>query len=57
MTNEDRLCKFETADLNTCSSEWQEYKRLFEIHQDANGLYGAERRQKRRATAEVYWPA
>ena len=43
---EDRLCKFEPADINACGSEWQEYKRLFEIHLDAKGLYGAEGRQK-----------
>ena len=40
------LCKFEPADINACGSEWQEYKRLFEIHLDAKGLYGAEGRQK-----------
>ena len=43
---EDRLCKFEPVDINACGSEWQEYKRLFEIHLDAKGLYGAEGRQK-----------
>ena len=43
---EDRLCKFEPADINACGSERQEYKRLFEIHLDAKGLYGAEGRQK-----------
>ena len=46
MTNEDKLCNFEPADFNACSSEWQGYKRLFEIHLDANGLYGADERQK-----------
>ena len=46
MTNEDKLCNFEPADFNACSSEWQGYKRLFEIHLDANGLYGADGRQK-----------
>ena len=33
-------------DFNTCNCEWQEYKRLFEIDLDANGLYGAGGRQK-----------
>ena len=46
MANEDRLCKFEPANINACGSEWQEYKRWFEIHLDAKGLYGAEGRQK-----------
>ena len=46
MTNEDKLCNFEPADFNACSSEWQGYKRLFEIHLGANGLYGADGRQK-----------
>ena len=46
MPNEDTLCNFEPADFNACGSEWQKYKRLFEIHLDANGLYGADGREK-----------
>ena len=47
MTNENRLCNFEPANINACGSEWQEYKRLvFEIHLDAKELYGADGRQK-----------
>ena len=46
MTNEDKLYNFEPADFNACGSECQEYKRLFEIHLDAKGRYGAEGRQK-----------
>ena len=46
MTNEDTLCNFEPADFNACGSEWHEYKRLFEIHLDANGRYGVDGREK-----------
>ena len=46
MTKEDTLCNFEPADFNTCNSEWHEYKRLFEIHLDASGLYGVDGREK-----------
>ena len=46
MTNEDTLCNFEPADFNACGSEWHEYKRLFETHLDANGLYGVDGREK-----------
>ena len=45
MTNEDTLCNFEPADFNACGSEWHEYKRLFETHLDANGLYGVDGRE------------
>ena len=46
MTNEDTLCNFEPADFNACGSEWHEYKRLFEIHLDANGRHGVDGREK-----------
>ena len=46
MTNEDTLCNFEPADFNACGSELHEYKRLFEIHLDANGRYGVDGREK-----------
>ena len=69
MTNEDTLCNFEPADFNACGSEWHEYKRLFEIHLDANGWYGVDGREKVRQllkcmgqhSTEIYnsftWPA
>ena len=46
MTNEDTLCNFEPVDFNACSSEWHDYKRVFEIHLDANELSGVDGREK-----------
>ncbi len=44
--HEDRMGKFDPEDINACASEWQDYKRMFEIHLDAKGLHEAVGRRK-----------
>ena len=42
----NKLEKFSPADINSCASEWNEYKRLFMIHLDAIGLHEAPGRRQ-----------
>lgn len=42
----NKLEKFSPADVNSCASEWQEYKRLFLVHLDAIGLHEAPGRRQ-----------
>jgi transposase InsO family protein len=41
-----KLGKFNPSDVESCASEWEEYKRRFLIHLDAKGLYDAAGRRK-----------
>ena len=40
------MTKFDPEDIAACASEWQDYKRQFEIHLDSKGLHAAEGQQK-----------
>ena len=44
--NAERLPKFSPQDVTACGSEWQSYKRQFEIYLDAKGLHDANGRRK-----------
>ena len=44
--NTKRLSKFCPQDVTACGSEWQSYKRQFEIYLDAKGLHDANGRRK-----------
>ena len=36
------MAKFNPEDIAACASEWQDYKRQFEVHLDSKGLHAAE---------------
>ena len=44
--DDERMAKFNPEDIAACASEWQDYKRQFEVHLDSKGLHAAEGRQK-----------
>ena len=44
--DDERMAKFNPEDIAACTSEWQDYKRQFEVHMDSKGLHAAEGRQK-----------
>ena len=44
--DDERMAKFYPEDIAACASEWQDYKRQFEVHLDSKGLHAAEGRQK-----------
>ena len=44
--DDERVAKFNPEDIAACTSEWQDYKRQFEVHMDSKGLHAAEGRQK-----------
>ena len=44
--DDDRMPRFDPQDITACASEWQDYKRQFEIHLDAKGLFDAVGRRK-----------
>jgi len=41
-----KLGRFNPKDIESCASEWEDYKRRFEIHLDAKGLHDAQGRRK-----------
>ena len=40
--DDERMMKFDPEDIVACASEWQDYKRQFEVHLDSKGLHAAE---------------
>ena len=40
------MSTFSPEDMTSCASEWESYKRRFEIHLDAKGLHAAAGRRK-----------
>ena len=46
MDNTFKMHRFEPADVNACASEWQEYKKLFDVHLDSAGLHKTNGRRK-----------
>ena len=44
--DDERMTKFDPEDIAACASEWQDYKRQFEVHLDSKGLHATEGRQK-----------
>ena len=44
--DEERMPRFDPKNVTACASEWQDYKRQFEIHLDAKGLHDAAGRRK-----------
>ena len=41
-----KLRRFKPTDIESCASEWEEYKRQFLIHLDSKGLHDAAGRRK-----------
>ena len=46
MEDEEKMPRFRPSDISSCASEWQAYKRQFEVHLDAKGLHEAIGRRK-----------